>query len=108
MPFIPANATSNEHMSNTYDDMISAIYAGQAIERLPLYRNNKTYTAKDIAHASGSNGNSNQIKKIRELLKQSGYKDSDLDNESGWFTYLGAIAAIKNVAPAVLEHYGRP
>ena len=60
------------------------------------------YKLKDVI-----NGNSAQTKKIRELLKQGGYKDSDLDNESGWFTYLGAIAAIKNVAPAVLEYYGR-
>ena len=102
MPFIPANATSNEHMSNTYNDMISAIYAGQAIERLTL--NNKAYTTKDIAYALG--GNSAQIKKIRELLKQGGYKDSALDNESGWFTYFGAVAAIKYVAPAVLKYYG--
>ena len=89
-------------MSINYNEMVSAIYAGQAIERLPLSLDKINYTIEDITNALG--GNSVQIKKIRELLSQD-YSDSQLDSKLG-FTYFGAVAAIKYVAPAVLKYYG--
>jgi len=86
-----------------YNKMVSAIYAGQAIERLPLFLNNKVYNIKDIAMALGCK--EDQESTIHELLRNRGYSAKETGDGGYYsFTYVEAVAAIKNVAVPILRH----
>jgi len=86
-----------------YNKMVSAIYAGQAIGRLKLLRNNTVYNIKDIAMALGCK--EDQESTIRGLLRDRGYSAKETGDGGCYsFTYVEAVAAIKNVALPILRH----
>ena len=102
MPLIPAMATSNENKGITYNEMVSAIYAGQAIERLPLNRD--ICTVKDIVYALGCLADKDAEKLIYDTLWDRGYRAHNFGSGNQYkFTYAQAIAAIRIVAPELLE-----
>ena len=99
MPLIPA---MKENI--TYNEMVSAIYAGQAIERLQLNINGNTiYTIKDISLALGSHDEKTE-KKIRGKLRKEDLKGKDFGLRGRYeFTYLQAVSVIRFLAPLLLH-----
>jgi len=86
-----------------YNEMVSAIYAGQAIERLPA--NGSEYTVKEIINALGCSGDPDTSQKlIYDILWDEGYRARDYGPGNQYkFTCLQAIQVIRLLALALLK-----
>jgi len=85
-----------------YSDMVSTLYAGKAIERLPV--NGSEYMLEAIAKALGCSEDPDITDNIYNKLWTRGYRVSDYGpGRTFKFTYLQAVEVICLIAPALLD-----
>jgi len=89
-------------MTTKYDDMVAAIYAGQAIERLsPDLK--RPYVVSDLAKALGY---CEDLTWFRQVMRNHGYRSEYFgEGRSYEFNYIQAVVAIKRIALDILAGY---